>query len=98
MSDIWHGGQIDALALPNGCFISPALSKRRIEAVRSNTEYREALEKAGRIAGYVDPALSIARGRVSTENTTALFKQNEKAERLIKERRNEKSDSIIVPA
>ena len=96
MSDIWHRGrQIDALALPHGTFISPDLTRKRISVARNNTNYREALEKACKMAGYVDPALSLARGRVSNQDARSLFKQNEKAERLIKEKRN---DSSILTA
>lgn len=87
---IWapNGRQIDAMALPNGSFISPTMTRMRIQMVQNNPEYRESLEKASRIAGYTDPALSLSRGRVSGENERALFKQNEKAERLIKEKEN----------
>jgi len=99
MSDIWipNGRQIDAHALPGGSFVSPAITKKRIELVRNNPEYREALEKASRVAGYVDPALSIARGRTSNKDAESLFKQNAKAEKIIKEKRNDEgSDSDIV--
>lgn len=88
---IWHRGQIDALALPNGTFISSELTRRRVETLRGNTSYRESIEKACKIAGYVDPALSLARGRVSSRDARSLFKQNEKAERLMKEKKNDPS-------
>lgn len=98
MPDIWlpNQRQIDAHALPHGTFVSPAITKKRIDMVRNHPEYREALEKASRIAGYVDPALSISRGRTSTKDAESLFKQNAQAEKIIKEKRNEDSDSDIV--
>jgi hypothetical protein len=98
MAQIWNGGTIDVLALPHGTFISPKLTKKRVELARNNSVYREALEKASKMAGYVDPALSLARGRV--QKSKSLFKQNEKAEKLLKEKRkNEKtgdSDTDII--
>ena len=98
MPDIWlpNQRQIDAHALPNDTFISPKITKKRIEMVRSNTSYREALEKAQRMAGYTDPALSIARGRTSEKDARSLFEQNEQAEQILKEKKNESSDSDII--
>jgi hypothetical protein len=94
----WRRGQIDALALPSGMFINVNLTARHIETVRNNTSYREYLEKASRIAGYVPPVLSISRGRISHDNEASLIKQNSRAEQLIKEKRNESivSDTAIV--
>ena len=95
MSQIWapNGNQINAHEIAAGSFISPSITKKRIEILRNNTAYREAIEKAQRMAGYVDPALSIARGCTSEKNQRSLFKQNEKAEQLIKGKRNETTDS-----
>lgn len=89
MSAIWapNGRQINAHALADGSFISPDLTKKRIEILRNNTQYREAIEKAQRIAGYTDPALSISSGKTSDRNQRALFKQNETAKQLIEEKK-----------
>lgn len=83
---IWHRGQIDALALPRGCYIDTYKTRQHVETVRNNTAYREALEKAARVAGYTPPALTLARGRITQDSERALFKQNEKAETLRKAR------------
>lgn len=84
MAAIWHRGQIDALSLPRGCYIDTYKTRTHIETVRNNTAYREALEKAAKIAGYVPPALTLARGRIAQDDERALFNQNEKAEMLKK--------------
>jgi hypothetical protein len=90
-SQIWHKGQLNALALPNGTFISTDLQMKRIGLVRNNTEYRERLEKASRMAGYVPPELTIARASSKkTVDLETLIRQSKMAENKTKGKDHEK--------
>jgi hypothetical protein len=98
---IWKNGQIDALALPNGTFLSNELTRKHISIVRENVPYREALEKAAKMAKYIPPVLTLAKARnKKREDLDALINQNLKAQKsLERKRENEKGttvSSIIV--
>jgi hypothetical protein len=96
---IWNKGQIDAHALPNNMLISADLEQKHVALVRNNSEYRERLEKAAKIAGYIPPVLTLARAPINKKlDIDALLRQNAKAERLTKGKKDEKDipDNIIL--
>jgi hypothetical protein len=94
MSDqgqIWHKGQLNAYALPNGTFISTDLQQKRIGLVRNNTQYRERLEKAARIAGYTPPELTIARASADKKyDLETVIRHSKLAENATKGKQDEK--------
>jgi hypothetical protein len=95
----WENGTIDAYLLPGGNFISSDLQLKRLKALRENTAYREAIEKAQRVAGYTDKLLLISRGGIKSEKAIeSLIKQNKKAEKLIRQKglEDEEAKSNIV--
>lgn len=96
----WKNGTINAHELPNGSFVSASMSRKHIDTVRNNTEYRERLERASKMAGYVPPALSLSRAQSGKESDyNALLKQNERAEKLIQGKKDEernKSNIVIA--
>ena len=98
---IWKNGQIDAHSLPNGSIVSEKLTIGHVKLVQNNSRYREDLEKAGKIAGYTPPVLTLARNSSgNAANIRALMRQNAQAEQLSKGNRDEtgnrKSDIVVV--
>lgn len=91
---IWKRGTINAHAMPNGTFISTDLQTKRFDLIRNNTEYRERIEKASRMAGFTPVELRISRGAsADTSNIDAIVRQNNKAETLSKGKEDEKLGS-----
>jgi hypothetical protein len=77
------GEQINIHTLPGGAFISTELQKRRLNALRNNTQYLEAIEKAQRMTGNKDTLLFYSRGG-GTKVLEAMTRNIGKAERILK--------------
>jgi hypothetical protein len=95
---IWKNGQIDALSLPNGTFLSNDLTRKHMQIVRDNSVYREALERAAKMANYIPPVLTMAKSANKRRaDLDALINQNLKAEKSLERKRTNEKGSIISP-
>jgi hypothetical protein len=100
---IWKNGQLNAHNVGKGVFVSPDMTRMRISHLQTNTIYREKIEKAQRMAGYIDKGLIIAHGLrntgASNDALNNLFRQNNKAAEIINGKRNGNNEkSLIVSA
>jgi len=94
-----HNGQINIHTMPDGTFISTDLQKQRLNMLRNNSQYREAIEKAQRMTGSVDKLLYYSRGGRS-RILDAMTRNVGKAERILKQKgkgiENENRSRIIL--
>lgn len=97
MAKKWNKGTVNAKDLGNGNFISTDIQKKRVELLRNNTEYRENIEKAQRVAGYEDKLLLAARG-IQENAIQTILNQSQLAEQAITGGRNEtvRSSGLIT--
>jgi hypothetical protein len=94
-----HKGQIDLHSMPSGTFVSTELQKKRLDYLRNNTQYREAIEKAQKITGNIDKLLYYStggRGKI----LDAMIKNISKGESVLKSKakgvKNEINNRIIL--
>jgi hypothetical protein len=99
MGRIWFPGNvINAFAIPHGAFISHDIEMIRLREMTNNSKYRANLEKAGKMAGYTDKGLILTAKAAKVKGEDALFRQNIKAELLLKRKKEHgNAEKIIVP-
>ena len=99
MAQFKKGGVINAFELGKGNFVSCDLQMKRLEAIRNNSTYRENLEKAQRVGGYIDKLMVISSAKsVDKDKIRDLMNQNNKAERLSRQKgfEDESKSRIII--
>ena len=97
MAKKWNKGTINAKELGNGNFISTDIQKKRVELLRNNTEYREKIEKAQKMAGYEDKLLLASRG-IQDNAIQTILNQSRLAEEATNGGKNEtvRSSGLIT--
>lgn len=97
MNSPWYNGTLNAKAIGNGNFVSTDIQIKRLNALQNNSDYRERIEKAQKIAGYEDKLLLASRG-CQPNAIDKLMNQSKKAEQATKEKTNEtiKQSNIIT--
>lgn len=97
MNSPWYNGTLNAKAIGNGNFVSTDIQMKRLNALQNNSDYRERIEKAQKIAGYEDKLLLASRGD-QPNAIDNLMNQSKKAEQATKEKTNEtiKQSNIIT--
>lgn len=91
-------GTINAHALPPGSMISPALEEKRQHELMNNSTYRENIEKACRMVGYLNKGLIMNQKiqPASPDAVRAIIRQNKKAEQILKAKRSQTNESPII--
>ena len=97
MKSPWYCGTINAIDIGKGNFVSTDLQNKRLNLFLNNSKYREAIEKAQKIAGYEDKLILASRNRQKNALNT-LFEQSHKAEKFTKDNTDEniKHSNIII--
>jgi len=75
---IRHGIQADAISLAHlGGKVSPDFSKSIVKKIRENSDFREKLEAADKMAGKTTLALELAKNVTMTEEKADNLMKNE---------------------
>jgi len=89
-------GQADAHKLPRGMAVSTDLEKIRLNKLITDPKYRAKIVLASKMAGYTDKGLILTSKAAQLEGEDSLFRQNAKAEQLLKIKGNTDEKKIIL--